>query len=64
MKLAKWIERNEVSQQDFADKIGCGSSMVSQILKGTKFPSPKLARRISRVTGLPLEVVLFEGRPE
>lgn len=57
--LSKWIKKNG-SQAQLARDLGCSQATICLILKGERSPSPKLARLISRATGIPLETVLFE----
>ena len=64
MSLVDWIKQNPAKQADLADLFGCSQATISLILKGDRLPSPKLARRISRVTGLSLESLLFREAAE
>lgn len=61
--LADWIKEN-TTQAQLARDLECSEPTISLILKGERSPSPKLARRISRLTGLSLETVLFRETTE
>jgi predicted transcriptional regulator len=49
MNLAAYLSKEGITQQGFADSVGCTQSRVSQLLDG-ELPSLKLAQRISDVT--------------
>lgn len=61
--LLKWIKQNS-TQAQLARELKCSEATISLILKGDRSPSPKLARLISRKTGLSLETVLFREAAE
>lgn len=46
-------------QAAFAARLGISPAYLSQLLSGRRKPSARLARRISRETGVPLEDLLF-----
>jgi transcriptional regulator with XRE-family HTH domain len=51
-RLAAWIAENG-TQRQLARDVQCSAPTICQILHGRKKPSPHLASRISRVTGIP-----------
>jgi len=51
-RLAAWIAENS-TQRQLARDVQCSAPTICQILHGRKKPSPHLANRISRVTGIP-----------
>jgi putative transcriptional regulator len=53
------FERNEMTQQELADKVGVTRQTIVAIEKGKYSPSLELAFRIALVFDLPLEAVFF-----
>lgn len=53
------FERNEMTQQELADKVGVTRQTIVAIEKGKYSPSLELAFRIALTFGLPLEAVFF-----
>jgi putative transcriptional regulator len=51
------FDRNEMTQQELADKVGVTRQTIVAIEKGNYSPSLELAFRIARVFSLPLEEV-------
>jgi DNA-binding transcriptional regulator YdaS (Cro superfamily) len=51
MDLKTYTETAKVRQKDLAARVGCRQPTISQILTGTRRPSPDLALRIQRATG-------------
>lgn len=51
MRLAEYLERNNINIIDFAKKIGCDRSYLSDIARGKKIPSMALGRCIEHETG-------------
>lgn len=43
-----------MSQATLASRVDCGRSMMNLIEKGLRQPSPELAGRISKATGIPV----------
>jgi transcriptional regulator with XRE-family HTH domain len=58
-RLKTFLKRQKIKQTKFADSLGISTAHLSMILGGHRRPSPELARRISRETGIPLESLLF-----
>lgn len=55
------FNRNEMTQQQLADKVGVTRQTVVALEKGNYSPSLELAFRIAHAFGLPLEEVFFYG---
>lgn len=60
--LRRWRFERDMSMKELADKLGCGSSYISEIESRRKLPSTKLAREIAVVTGLSLDDII--GLPD
>ena len=45
-KIRRILARKNMSQNDFAYRIGTGSGYMSQIISGVRNPSPRLRKRI------------------
>jgi plasmid maintenance system antidote protein VapI len=58
--LAKYVLDSGKQQAAIAAEIGCSEGHLSAILSGTRGTSPKMAKRISEVTGIPFEALLLE----
>jgi plasmid maintenance system antidote protein VapI len=58
--LAKYLADTGKQQAAAASEIGCSEGHLSAILSGTRGTSPKMAKRISEVTGIPFEALLLE----
>jgi len=50
MKLAEYLKQNDLTQKDFAEKIGVTQSAISQIIKGLSKPSAVTAWSIQEHT--------------
>lgn len=50
MKLSEWLERNNLTHEQFALMCGCDRSSVTKWATGERFPSPKWMKVILRVT--------------
>jgi len=61
-ELQSWIADKGLTQEAFARKARISRPFAGQILGGTRRPSPEVARRIARLTGIPLERLLFPTR--
>ena len=53
-----WRAQNGLTQQQAAEFFGCGRNYVTLIERGTTPPQGALAKRISDLTGAPLELVI------
>jgi transcriptional regulator with XRE-family HTH domain len=51
--------KKAISQKELAFFVGVVPSHISMILNGTRKPSPKLAKKLSKITGKPLSYWLF-----
>ena len=62
--LAKFLEIAGISDTDFAQKIRVTPGYVNLIKHGRRVPSAKIAHRIRKETGLPMEDIFTtqEGR--
>jgi len=49
--LHDFIERAGITQRQMAERIGCSTSFLSEVLSGRKAPGVGLALRIERETG-------------
>jgi plasmid maintenance system antidote protein VapI len=50
MKLLKYLNDHNISQTDFAEKIGVHFSYITHLIKGRRTPSLSTALRIERAT--------------
>jgi transcriptional regulator with XRE-family HTH domain len=57
--IAKYLDLMKIADGDFARKIGVTAGYLSLLRNGKRSPSPAVALRISKLTGIPLEDVLF-----
>ena len=57
--IRSYLDRHNISQQDFADKLGVSQSIVSQWVRGTTPVSPKMARLIEREYGIPRLALIY-----
>lgn len=57
---------NEISQRWLAANVGISTAHMCAIVKGKRHPSPKLAAKIEKITGIPLRRLLLpdEDEPE
>jgi len=55
--LIAYLKDAELTQADFARRVGCSESYVSYMVKGHRAPGRKLARRIAIMTNnaVPME---------
>jgi putative transcriptional regulator len=58
------FDRNEMTQQDLAEKVGVTRQTINAIELGKYSPSLEVAFRIARVFGRPLEEVFSYPLPE
>jgi transcriptional regulator with XRE-family HTH domain len=56
--LAAWRDDAELSQADAAELAGITQAHWSRLESGDSFCSPKLAQRVSKLTGVSLETLL------
>jgi transcriptional regulator with XRE-family HTH domain len=50
MKLAKYLELKGITQQEFADKLGCAQGYISKLVRGRAWPSREAIEAIADVT--------------
>ena len=50
---------NKISQKQFAKQLKKSENWISFIIRNKRKPSPKLAKEINRVTGIPILELLF-----
>lgn len=50
--LRIWIARNNITQQEFAEKVGISNGYLTQMVTGRKYPTGKVRTMIQGVTGL------------
>jgi len=54
--------KKAISQKELAFFVGVSPSHINMILKGNRNPSPKIAKKLSKITGKPLAYWLFPKR--
>jgi transcriptional regulator with XRE-family HTH domain len=57
--LKEYLEHNDMAEKDLAKKLGVSISYVSMLKRGERRPSPELAKKIERVTGIPFRLLLL-----
>lgn len=60
-RLRRWIDRSQLSQTEAAAIIGIDMTVLSRILSGERRPGLKMAVRIAKKTGIPVEVWLDDS---
>ena len=50
--IYKYLKQNKMSQPDLANKLDITTEYLHMILRGRRWPSLKLACRISEITGV------------
>ena len=55
------FDRNEMTQQELAERAGCTRQTVIAVEQGKYVPSLELAFRIAEALGVPLEEVFLYG---
>ena len=55
------FDRNEMTQQELAEKVGCTRQTIIAVEQGKYVPSLELAFRIAEALGVPLEEVFLYG---
>jgi len=58
--LAEWLKTSGLTQAELAAQVGVTQPAISKMLRG-QGPSTRVALRLARVTGLPLEALLREA---
>ncbi len=58
MFLTAFREADELSQSDFAKKMGLSRANLCDIEKGRKVPSPERAAKIAKKLGIPEQVLI------
>ena len=58
-KLLKYMEENNLSQQDLAELIGVDYTMVFRVLKDERNPGPKFVAGILKNTELEFKDIFF-----
>lgn len=53
MTLDQWMEATGTSNTDLAKELGVSQPFVSRLRKGDRYPSLKIALRLSKITRLP-----------
>ena len=51
--------KKAISQKELAFFIGVSPAHISMIMSGNRKPSPKIAKKLSKITGKPLTYWLF-----
>lgn len=52
--LTDWLADNEMTAAALAKRIEASRSAVHRIVTGERNPSPSMARKLSKVTGIPM----------
>lgn len=52
--LTDWLAENEMTAAALAKRIEASRSAVHRIVTGERNPSPSMARKLSKVTGIPM----------
>lgn len=50
MKLAEYMDANELTQPELAKRLSVSQSAISQWLSGARFPKPEMLSRIRDLT--------------
>lgn len=50
-KLFQYLREANLTQAQFAERIGCSQATISRFVKGQSEPSLRMARRIQNATG-------------
>jgi transcriptional regulator with XRE-family HTH domain len=59
--LTQWRKEKGLSMQALAERVDCVQSFISQIESGERHPSLKMAAKLSRETGIPIEVFAIQA---
>ena len=57
--IRAYLERQQLSQQDFADRLEVSQALVSAWVNGAIAVSPEKAKRIEELTGIPRLALLY-----
>ncbi|MHB1702863.1 MAG: helix-turn-helix transcriptional regulator [bacterium] len=57
--IKKYCLENKITQKKLAKKLNISENWVSFIISYKETPSPKLAKRISDLTGIPILTLLY-----
>jgi len=60
--LRAYLRKSGESQHDLARRVGVNQSTISQLCNGGRNPSGRVALRISKATGVPVEAILKPRR--
>jgi len=60
--IARWMQDQKKTQTEAARAFRCRQATVSKIVNFRLHPGRTLALRMSKVTGIPLETILFPPR--
>jgi plasmid maintenance system antidote protein VapI len=52
--LTDWLAENEMTAAALARRLDASRSAVHRIVTGERNPSPSMARKLSKVTGIPM----------
>lgn len=61
--LKQYLEDKQISRRRLAKQLGISSSYMAMLVNGERRPSPELAARIERLTGIPFRVLLLTEEP-
>jgi transcriptional regulator with XRE-family HTH domain len=61
IKIKSPITKRSISQKELAFFVGVTPSYISMILSGDRTPTPKIAKKLSKITGKSLEYWLFNN---
>jgi len=50
MQLKQYLFENMLTQEEFAEKLGCTRNYISMICRGACYPSRRMAKKISELT--------------
>ena len=62
--ISEYFGEGRGNQICLARKIGCSQTTLSSIATGRRRPSPKLAAKIEKITGIPLRRLLLPDEEE
>lgn len=57
--LSQWLLASGVTEAALAKKVGVTQSAINQIKSGRVTPSPETARKLERITKIPLKRLLY-----
>jgi transcriptional regulator with XRE-family HTH domain len=56
--IREYLEKTGKSERQFARMLGISQSHLNMIKNGSRRPSPELARKIEKITGIPFRSLL------